>query len=316
VKGFKLQRLSVSVTVAVIIVLVASNIVTSSFLIHTNLTRQGGHQKYPLIDVARNYIPQEHFIVNIQPLREQLQKIVKDNGPDSISVYFETLNSGANIQINNDTRFYPASLVKLPSAMAAMKKIEKGEWHLDNRLVLLDQDKDSRFGTLYRQPVGTSFSIEELLQALLLQSDDTAHHILMRNLSEDELNDLKNNTGLNDLFNEKGEISAKEYSRMFRSLYESSYLKRDGSQQILQWLSQTPFNDMLASALPKSVAFAHKIGEDDINKSYLDSGIVYLPNRPFMLTVMIKQHDQNKANDIMGQISRAAYNYIQDYAQK
>jgi len=315
-KGFKLRRLSVPAMVAAIVVLATSNIVTGGFLVHSNAAKQDGHQKYPLIDVARNYIPQEHFIVNIQPLREQLQKIVKDNGPDNVSIYFETLNSGANIQINNDTRYYPASLVKLPAAMVVMKKIEKGQWHLDNRLVLLDQDKDSRFGMLYKQPVGTSFSIEELLQALLLQSDDTAHHIIMRNLSEDELNDLKNNTGLNDLFNEKGEISAKEYSRMFRSLYESSYLERASSQQILQWLSQTPFNDMLASGLPKGTIFAHKIGEDDVNKNYLDSGIVYLPNRPYMLTVMIKQHDQNKANDIMRQISHATYNYIKDYARK
>lgn len=270
---------------------------------------------YPFIDVARDLIPQEHFIVNIQPLREQIQKIVKDEGHDTISVYFEFLNTGANIQINNETRYYPASLVKLPSAMVAMKKVEDGEWSMDSRLVLFEQDKDSRYGTLYKQPVGTRFTISELLTALLTQSDNTAHRMLMRNLSEQELDELKDAIGLNDLFNEKSEVSAKEYSRLFRALYNSSFLKRDGSQKILEWLTQTPFNNSLPSGLSSETKFSHKIGEDDVEKNYLDAGIVYLPNRPYLVTVMIKRQSQEQAEATMGQISKAIYEYVSGYEQ-
>jgi beta-lactamase class A len=299
----------------IITALLLTNTLTLGLLLHGSMTQESPND-YPFIDLARNYIPQEHFIVNIQPLRERFRKIVQDEGPDTISVYFEFLNTGANIQINNETRYYPASLVKLPSALVAMKKIEKEQWHMDSRLVLFEQDKDQRYGTLYQKPVGTSFSIQELLQALLTQSDNTAHRILMRNLSEDELGELKDAIGLDDLFNEKSEVSAKEYSRMFRALYNSSFLSRSGSQQILQWLAQTPFTRMLPSGLPSGTTFSHKIGEDNVEKNYLDSGIVYLPNRPYLLTVMVKQHDQAKADAIMKQISKAAYEYIHGYDQK
>lgn len=302
--------------IAVLALLVLTNIVTLGLWWRASADRQDPAQQYPFIDVARNYIPQEHFIVNVQPLRDALQKVVADNGADSISIYFEFLNSGANIQINNDTRFYPASLVKLPAAMAVMKKIESGAWHIDDRLVLMDQDRDDRFGTLYQQPVGTSFSIDDLLKDELILSDDTAHNIIMRNLSSSELDDLRDAIGLQDLFNEQGQVSAKEYTRLWRALYESSYLTRASSQQLLQWLAETSFNSLLASGLPKGATFAHKIGEDDEQQNYLDSGIVYLPNRPYMLTVMIKQHDQEAAGAIMKQISSAAYNYVEHYGQK
>ena len=313
-KHFKPPGKHLTKSTIFILVLLLTNILTFVFLLQK--TTQNSADAYPYIDIARNYIPQEHFIVNIQPLREQLNKIVQEKGADTISIYFEFLNTGANIQINNGERFYPASLVKLPSAIVAMKKVEKGEWRMDSRLVLFDQDKDPRYGTLYQQPVGTSFSIEELLRALLTQSDNTAHRILMRNLSESELDGLKEAIGLNELFDEKSEVSAKEYSRIFRALYNSSFLNRDGSQKILKWLTETPFNTMLPSGLSAGTNFSHKIGEDNVEKNYLDSGIVYLPNRPYLLTAMIKGHDQAKANEIMKQISRAAYEYVNGYEQK
>jgi beta-lactamase class A len=298
-----------------LVVLLVTNLVTLSLLAREKASQQTARD-YPFIDIARDYIPQEHFIVNIQPLREQLRAIAKEAGSGPISIYFEFLNTGANIQINNESRFYPASLVKLPSAMVAMKKVEKGDWHMDSRLVLFETDKDPRYGTLHQQPVGTSFSIEELLRALLTQSDNTAHRILMRNLAENELGELKDAIGLDDLFDEKSEVSAKEYSRLFRSLYISSFLNRDGSQKILDWLTQTPFDTMLPAGLPQETLFSHKIGEDNIEQNYLDSGIVYLPNRPYLITVMIKQHDQTRANALMKQISQAAYEYVSGYEQK
>ncbi len=297
-----------------ILVLLITNVVTLGFLLKKNSYEQA--KDYPLVDIARSYIPQEHFIVNIQPLRERLNEIVQAEGADTISIYFEYLNTGANIQINNDTRFYPASLVKVPSALVAMKKVERGEWQMGSMLVLFEEDKDPRYGDLYKRPVGTRFTIEELLQALLKSSDNTAHRMLMRNLSENELGELKDAIGLEDLFDEKQEVSAKEYSRLFRSLYNSSFLKRSSSQQILEWLTQTEFKQSLNAGLPNSALFAHKIGEDDVEKNYLDSGIVYLPNRPYLITVMIKHLDQTKSEAIMKNIAQAAYQYVEGYGKK
>ena len=293
------------------IVLLLANGGTVWFFLATG--NQPQPNKYPLIDVARQYVSQQDFVVNTTDLRDKMLDIVNAEPDNTVSVYFEFLNTGANISLNPDATFYPASLVKLASAMAVMKKVEDGTWSLDSRLVLSDQDKDSRFGTLYQEPTGTSFSIRELLMHLLIDSDTTAHNMFMRNLSSDDLANLEDAIGLDSLFDDSGDVSAKEYSRMFRALYSSSYLHRSNSEQLLSWLSQSSFNEYLQSGVPSGVTFAHKIGEDDVSNTYLDSGIVYTAQRPYLITVMINGHSKADAENIMKQLSQDAYQYVSTY---
>ena len=91
--------------------------------------------KYPFIDISRHFIDPTDFIVNLQPLREELRALAEPLPSDSMTIYVEYLNTGANIAINNDTKIWPASLAKLPLAMAVMKKVESGTWQLHNELV-------------------------------------------------------------------------------------------------------------------------------------------------------------------------------------
>src|SRR6185436_4030107 len=82
--------------------------------------------KYPLLDPARELIPQSNYIINIQDLRNYLHGI-ENQYPDSVSIYYEQLNSGANISVNKNLRLFPASLSKLALALIVAKKVEQGK---------------------------------------------------------------------------------------------------------------------------------------------------------------------------------------------
>lgn len=279
-------------------------------------TQPSFENPYPLIDPARSFVAQEHFITNIQPLREELRRITAAHEPNRIGVYFEYLNTGANISINQEERFWPASLSKMPTALAVMKKIERGEWKLSNELVLFYEDRNDDFGTLYRREAGTRLTIEELLKELLINSDDTAHRILIRNLEAENFEEMLNGLGMEELYDKDYNITAKEYSRIFRSLYTSSFLKREYSEMVLRWLAETPFDYYLGSGVPDDILFSHKIGEHDPEATYLDAGLVYVPNRPYLLTVMVKVadgSDETTAKEIMREISEAVYHYVSTY---
>jgi hypothetical protein len=43
--------------------------------------------------------------------------------------------------------------------MAVMKKIESGDWNLDNELVLMKEDRDMDWGDVYKRAVGTTIPI-------------------------------------------------------------------------------------------------------------------------------------------------------------
>ncbi|MFZ4631689.1 MAG: serine hydrolase [Patescibacteria group bacterium] len=270
---------------------------------------------YNFLDPARSIVSQDDFFSTIEPVRKQMKEIVakyEKNG-HRIGVYFEFLNTGANVSINQDARFWPASLSKMPTIFVVMKRVEDGKWKLSNELILFEEDKDDRFGELYKKPVGTKFTIEELVRETLINSDNTAHKILVRNLSSEEYDKMFAALGMEELFNADYNITAKEYSRIFRSLYNASYLNRNDSQQILKWLSESSFNEFLGSGISSDVKFSHKIGEEFKEVVFLDSGIVYVPNRPYLVTVMVEIEDGggvDRAKEIMREISKSAYDYI------
>lgn len=240
-------------------------------------------------------------------------------------MYIEYLNTGANISINQETYIFPASLLKLPIAMSVMKKIEIGEWSLDNELVLLDVDRDDKSGNkndlLAKNKVGTRFTIRDLLIYSLRDSDNTAFRILYRNLSDTEIERFIEATGLEQITNKEGKISAKEYSRMLRSLYTASFLNRENSQLILSWLDESDFNEFLSKPIDPYIAFPHKYGENLNQIVFADSGIVYIPNRPYIISVMLEgdtsksysEEEKIKAEEFMHQVSKVTYNYFLGY---
>jgi len=268
--------------------------------------------KYEFLDPLRKVVDKKDRLIGFENLREELNKYGQDPN-NVISIYFEYLPTGGNISVNKDVAFYPASLVKIPMSIAVMKKIEKEEWKLSNELILMASDKNPGFGQLYKESIGTRFSIENLLKELLINSDNTAHQIFYRNISNDELFKVHEHLGIEDAYNSKGAITVKNFSTFFRSLYMASYLNAENSNYLLKVMSQSSAKEYLSAGLPEDIIFAHKIGVDEEKKIYSDSGIVYINKRPYLLTVAILNKTNQTEGDtkkIMHEISSKVYEYI------
>lgn len=263
-----------------------------------------------LIDPLRQFYKADDLVINMQPLRDEFNMLEKN---PNVSVYFEALNTGANISINKDMEFFPSSLLKVPLIIAITKKIERGDWKWSTKIELAEADKNKDFGKLWQEPTGARFTIEELARQLLTKSDNTAYFMLLNNLDPQELVKAQEHLGLYDFISDNLEISAKKYAPVLRSLFSATYLNIENSEKILEWMSESDFNNYLASGLPTAVRFSHKIGVQEEKNIYLDAGIVYLPNRPYMLIVMIKNLSSDKVDAIMRDISQKAFNYMKDY---
>lgn len=279
----------------------------------------GETNQYSLIDPARNMLDQNDAITNIQGLRDKLNEIeVREKNNAKISLYFEFLNTGANISINQNERIFPASLAKLPLALLVMKKIEDGSWNWDLKLTAGDENLNSGSGQLYKEGYGAKFEIKRLMEELLTNSDNTAYRILKNNTTLEERRELAEEIGLGDLFEDQGKVSAKEYSRLLRTLYVASYLSRENSQLVLDLLSKNNFKEFLNLGMPENVLFAHKQGENVKLNVFADSGIVYLENRPYVISVMVEplkktgKEGKTYALDIFKEVSQEAYKFIKN----
>ena len=73
----------------------------------------------------------------------------------------------------------------------------------------------------------------------------------------------------------------------------------------------------MGKSIPSGVPFAHKIGQNIEEGVYADSGIVYLKNRPYLLTVILKLDEASGGRDravkTMNELSESAYKYILNY---
>lgn len=288
--------------------------VVNIFLFFSHNTSKALRGKIPNEDLLNpdvDIFNGKDMIVNFQPLRVYLNNTYQNN--PNVSIYFEYLNTGANIAINKDAEFFPASLLKTPLAMAAVKKIERGEWKWSNELVLMAGDKDQLFGDMWKDDVGTRYTIETLINNVLAKSDNTAHYILLRNLEESELSNVYNYLGLQDFFDSNGKISAKNYAVILRSLYDATFLSRDDSEKLLQIMTTSPFNQYLQQGLPSGVKFSHKIGVNKDEQVIMDAGLVYYPDRPYTLIVMVKTADENAAEKIMSDVSKHISDYVSSY---
>lgn len=294
--------------------LVIYNLATASFLYFSRKSSAGQHEfqkKYPFLSPERGFYGQKDLIVNIQPIRDEFNEIGKDQG---ISIYFEFLNTGANIAVNKDVKIWPASLMKIPIAIAVMKKVEEREWNMNKDFILENIDKNPIFGSLYLKPSGTHLSLEELLNELLINSDNTARNIFVRNLSLDNIDNVLDHLGIEYDYKNDEQISAKKYSIFWRSFFTSSYLAPENSQKLIEIMSRSSATQYLAQGIPdKQIKFSHKIGVLYDESTYADSGIVFIPNRPYILTVMVAGHSQSEAEAIMKEISQKAYQYVSEY---
>ncbi|MBI3634023.1 MAG: serine hydrolase, partial [Candidatus Yonathbacteria bacterium] len=116
-----------------------------------------------------------------------------------------------------------------------------------------------------------------------------------------------------DFFTNDGKISAKRYAVVLRSLYNAAFLSKEDSSKILTLLMKTPFTEYLEQGLPKGTEFAHKIGVIPSEDVYMDAGIVYLPNRPYLLIVMMQGKTEKEVGRIMKDVSERTYEYIAKY---
>jgi beta-lactamase class A len=104
----------------------------------------------------------------------------------------------------------------------------------------------------------------------------------------------------------------KEYTRILRVLYTSNFLRPENSEKILNYMANSTFKDYLSAGIPSDIKFAHKYGENIEYNIFADSGIVYIPKKPYMISVIIKGENstletREKITKLMKEIGERAY---------
>jgi beta-lactamase class A len=230
------------------------------------------------------------------------------------SVLYRDLSNGPRVSVNGDLASEPASLLKVPLALSIHRRAQKDPEFLQKkvRMDLPDQNGSEYFKAPESARVGEEYTIDQLLDFSLVDSDNNATALLISQLSEEELRKSYEDLGIEVPVDNPTNytMNVGVYSSFFRILYNASYLSRDASEQFLSDLSRSTFTAGIVAGIPKGTVVAHKFGEystENGRKQLHDCGIVYRPNRPYLLCVMTQGNDFEKLASSIASISKTVW---------
>lgn len=259
----------------------------------------------------------------IRSFRNEVQALVDDSLgkglASEISLYYRDLNNGPWFAVNPESRFVPASLMKVPMMMSLFRMAEKdpGLLKMETRI---DPGFPSDWGQTYppaqKLQVGQIYSVEELIRRMIVYSDNGATSLLNTFVPNGQDEQLWKDLGFS-LVKKDGRrdwVSVENYASFFRILYNSSYLSRDFSERALSLLSETTFPG-IKSGVPKGVDVAEKFGHFEMpgeaGKEQLHScGIVYQEDHPYLLCVMTRGNNLKAQERVITSLSSAVYGFV------
>lgn len=254
------------------------------------------------------------ILVNFEPLRAELrEELAYYDG--SISVYFEYLPTGTSIRVGDAEQLVAASLLKVPVIMELYSLAESGDVELDKKISLKEEWLDSNYGDLYKKGVGYTATIREFAEITLEKSDNTALNAVQ---SVVDAHSSRKTTSAFDaldvdylnLGSSSVSLNARSYASFLKCLYFSCYVSTDSSQEIMTYLTRSTYgkDGRIGKYIPSNVKIAHKIGVAG-DEAQSDCGIVYLPNRNYILCVMINE-DKDRGSEVIAQTSKKVYDYV------
>lgn len=262
----------------------------------------------PLLDFEQKYR-------EIPKARKEIDKYIaeskKQGQLEDISVYFRHLNTGMSFSINENLKFSPASLLKVPLMIACLKQTELNPEFLV-KVVKFDFVDDGQTVPNFRygEPIvrGQSYTVEELIVRLILNSDNNAGTLLLQSVDSRILEKVYTDLEINMPWfsNVENYMTVSEYSKFMRILYNSTYLSREMSEYALYILSLSHFDKGIKAGVEQNTTVSHKFGERDIEgvKQLHDCGIIYYDTGPCLVCIMTRGDDFEELETVIADITK------------
>ena len=255
-------------------------------------------------------------------LTNRINHIIKNSSAD-IAVLVKDLKADKVIfKYNEDKKYVSASIIKVPIMIEALSRVDLGEINLDDKFNIGDDNKVD-FSVITEQDL-KECTFEELIEWMIISSDNTATNVLIDILGLENINDrIKKLNMKNTLLERKMmDFKAIEYGRnnytslndmliAMEGLYRGVLISSEMSLKAIDILKNQRDNFMLKRYIRDNVTLANKTGE--LDKLNNDVGIFYTKNHNYFIGIFVHDVKKNKdAYEIIGKISKEVYDYYKN----
>jgi beta-lactamase class A len=238
--------------------------------------------------------------------------------PGAIALDVLDLDTGYATGFNAARSMPAASTIKLPVMVEVFEQLQTGRFDLQRRVTLEANDKDYGSGVLCDAPVGTTYSVTDLLEKMIDISDNTATNMLIRLVGRRNINRRMAELGL-DRTHLAGDVRTDGWSirqalrtspadlvRLLSLMARGELIDQWSSNEMISILKADEINTLLPEPLPPQVAIAHKTGS--LNDTLNDAGIVFAADSPYVIAVMTTElRSKELGRAFIHSVSRLAY---------
>jgi beta-lactamase class A len=269
-------------------------------------------------------------------LRGQITQIAEAAGASAIAVAFFDFKHKTEWSYQAERWFHAASTIKVPVLLGVFAAIEEGgltefsRIHVRNRFYSIvdhspfriDIGRDST--PEVHESIGKTMQVRELARHMIVTSSNLATNLLIdivgieriqKTLRElgvangiDFKRGVEDNKAWEDDINNR--VTAEGLLKALRMIAEEKAISPAASQHMLDILHGQEFKRGIPAGLPGEARVAHKTGE--ISTVAHDAGIVYLPDRPPYVLVILTEWKPTSTGrqDTIARISRAVYQHV------
>lgn len=266
-------------------------------------------------------------------LQRNIEDLVKDFNGD-IGVYVHDLSKNKIVEVNADTIFPTASIVKIPILLGIMHKIEKEELQYHQRLTYTDSLYYSEGDDILSSfKNGTNIELSKVLMLMLTISDNCAslwlqglagggvaiNHILdSTGFKDTRVNSRTPGRELNRTKYGWGQTTPREISSIMERIVKGQMLSKESDAKMLRLLGRQYWDEEALSEIPPGVFAADKNGAVDASRDE----VVYVNGKhPYIFSIFTKNNKdrtwetKNEAWVLTRKLSALLWNYYNPNSQ-
>ena len=242
---------------------------------------------------------------------------------DSYGFYYRDLNSSQWFGINENDEYVPASLLKIALAFVVLKQEAENPHLAAEKRIYTSAIARINTSEPFLEPsglvVGHAYTTQELLEKMLIDSDNGAKDLLYSEVDGDFFLEIFRLLGVKQPSDPlKYTLSPKDFALFFRMLYGGTYLSSSDSERLLEILTRVKFTEGIVAGVPSQITVAHKYGtftttDANGNKTGIelhDCGVVYDPENPYIICVMTKGQDADRLSRFISDVSAIVYKNV------
>ncbi len=245
-------------------------------------------------------------------VNDYVESFIKTKVIETASVYYCALDDNSQFSINKDEKYHPTDMLAVAKMIALLKQSERNAELLDKKVLYTKQvpipKQDKAAACLENNKM---FTIRSLMYSMFACNDDNATIALNPYVDSSVLKNLYSSIqepfpGVND----RDYMTAiYDYTRLLKVLYTAGYLTEAHSEFALELMTNTSFHDGILKHIGKDAKVVHYYAENEVAAAMEvhEFAIIYLKNKPYIISIMSKGGDKKNLSVLLSNISKMIY---------